>query len=99
MDHIDKRILKALQHNGKLQNNELEKQIKEIDDEVIRPLELKVANLLKLCSDKASEFHVISDYVAKCNAKAQGEQNTPVGVLPDASYWTTRWVSDEVASR
>ena len=23
MDHIDKRILKALQHNGKLQNNEL----------------------------------------------------------------------------
>src|SRR5262249_25504007 len=82
---------------------EVEKQIKEIDASLVQPLENKSQEILKLCVDKAAQFHVVGEYVAKCRErikKAEAEAE-PSGLLPQPSYWSTRWVggAGEVAKR
>jgi cellulose synthase operon protein C len=83
---------------------ELEKQLKAIEAQVVKPLEDKVAEIVKSCTQKAAQFSVVNEYAAKCRQKAQALQGDkpgtdiePSGVLPQPSYWTTRFVSGGVA--
>ncbi|MBI4404779.1 MAG: tetratricopeptide repeat protein, partial [Deltaproteobacteria bacterium] len=78
---------------------DLQKGLTKIDTEIVKPLETKSSEILKACVEKAAQFHVVNDYVAKCHEKFYRgqEEIRPTGILPQPSYWSTRWISKEVA--
>jgi len=75
--------------------------LKAIDGKMVAPLETRSQEILKACVARASEFHVANEFSAKCQQKLKqpGETAEPTGVLPQPSYWSTRYLGEEVARR
>ena len=82
--------------------DEAEKGLKAIDAKMVAPLENRSQEILKACLERASQFHVASEYASKCRQKLKqpgSEMAEPGGVFPQPSYWSTRWLGEEVARR
>lgn len=86
---------------------EVEKQLKVLEEKIVKPLQTKVVDFLKSCVNKSSEFFVANEYSAKCreklvrisqkaDPKAPNENLAfePSGIVPQPSYWTTRWMGE-----
>jgi TolA-binding protein len=74
------------------ERQEAEAALKQIDAKQIIPLEQKAQEIMDLCSERASQFHVVSEYAKKCSErskKAPG-QYEPQGIRPQPAYWSTR---------
>lgn len=72
-----------------------EKALKDIDTKLVAPVENKSQEIFKACATRASEFHVATEYSSKCRQKIKAEAlavSEPTGILPQPSYWSTRWV-------
>jgi hypothetical protein len=84
--------------------DEADKALKQIDAQLVKPVESKSQEILKACVDRAAQFYVTNEYAAKCREKlgniAAPETDTQVtGLMPQPSYWTTRWVGEGVAKQ
>jgi hypothetical protein len=75
--------------------SEAETALKGIDTKIVAPLEKKSQEIAQACVDRASQFHVIGEYAAKCRSKLKkpGEGAEPSGLLPQPNYWSTRAVN------
>lgn len=83
------------------EKEEAEKALKAIDAKMVAPLEAKSQDILKACVARAAQFKVASEYASKCRAKLKKteDETEPTGLLPQPSYWSTRWAGGEVARR
>lgn len=74
------------------EKTEAEAGLKQIDTTQIAPLEKKAQEILSVCAERASQFHVITDYAKKCRDKAKKieGQFEPTGISPQPSYWSTK---------
>lgn len=72
------------------QGGESEKEWKQIDETVVGPLENKVQEILRVCANKAAEFHVVSSYAAKCRERSSDSSSklTPSGIVPEPALWS-----------
>jgi len=80
---------------------EAEKALKGLDDKLVKPLETKAQEIAKACVQRAAQFYVANEYATRCRhklKKGDGEAE-PTGIVPQASYASTRWPSGEVANR
>ena len=78
---------------------EAESDLKQLDNKLVKPLETKAQDILKVCVAKAAQFHVSNEYSNKCRdrvKKSEGEAE-PSGLLPQPTYWSTRSLSEGVA--
>jgi tetratricopeptide (TPR) repeat protein len=80
---------------------EADKSLKQIEKDLVLPLEGKGQEYIKACIDKAAEFHVVSEYVVKCrNAlKQTAEDFEPSGLIPKPLYWSTRVLGEELTKK
>ena len=78
---------------------ETEADLKALDTKLVKPLETKAQEILKVCVDKAAEFHVSNEYSDKCREriKKSGNEAEPTGLLPKPTYWSTRSANEGVA--
>lgn len=83
------------------EREDAEKALKAIDAKMVQPLEAKSQEIIKACVTRAAQFKVVSDYAAKCRSKLKkaDEDAEVLGVMPQPSYWSTRWLGAEVARR
>jgi TolA-binding protein len=83
------------------ERKEVEGQLKMIEEKLVKPVEAKVQDILKACTDRASQFFVNNEYAAKCREerKKDGKTPEPSGIFPQPSYWTTRWTGGSVAKK
>lgn len=81
------------------EKEEAEAALKQIDAQIVKPVENRGQEIIKACVDRAAQFYVVSEYAAKCREKLQktGNEVEPSGLIPQPSYWTTRWVGEGVA--
>lgn len=73
---------------------EAEKAIADIDTQLVKPLETKSSEVVKICAERAAAFHVVNGYAAKCNEKER-DAASPGGIIPKANYWSTRLPGEE----
>ncbi len=78
---------------------EAAKAIADIDSQLVKPIESKTEEALKVCVSRASQFHVAGEYAEKCRSLVAGEAFRPLGVVPRPSYWSTRWPQEEGVAR
>lgn len=73
------------------QRVELERQMKELDGQLIKPLDDKAVEIRKTCVSNAVRFSVVTEYVSRCRAGggSEGDRFAPSGILPEPGYWTT----------
>lgn len=65
---------------------ELDKQLKVLDDKLVKPIQAKAEDFLKSCSAKAAQFYVANEYSVKCRDRlAQLEAATPLPTVADKS--------------
>jgi cellulose synthase operon protein C len=86
------------------ERDEAEKALKQIDAQLVKPVETKSQEILKACVDRAAQFFVTNEYAAKCRQKLQKGDSAevagePSGIMPQPAYWTTRWVGGGVAKQ
>jgi tetratricopeptide (TPR) repeat protein len=57
---------------------------------------MKAGEIVKACAERAAQFHVVSEYAAKCRQKQITVGGLSVsmsqGLYPQPSYWSTRWL-------
>ena len=51
------------------ERKEVETELKTLDAQMVKPLEVKSQEILKVCVDKAAEFHVSNEYSIKCRER------------------------------
>lgn len=80
---------------------EAEKSLKQIDGQLIKPIEDKANEFFAVCAAKASEFHVATDYASRCRnrMKKGGDEVEPAGLIPMPAYLSTRPAVGGVAKR
>lgn len=81
------------------QRKEMVDNLRVIDGQMIRPLEIKAKEFLKACVDKAVEFYVSDEYSEKCHSRFYANQGVPApsGLMPRPDYWSMRPLGAEVA--
>ena len=84
---------------NKAQKEEAEKSLKQIDAEVVVPLEKRAEEILNKCVESAKEYAVASSYALKCFDEAPESKKSPSasGLVPRPRYWSTRPLGKEVA--
>jgi TolA-binding protein len=77
------------------------KALKDIDAKMVQPLELKTQEILKACASRAAEFKVVNEYAGNCRSriKRQEGEAEPTGLMPQPSYWSTKYISSEIARK
>lgn len=79
---------------------ELESQLKTIEGKLVAPIALKAQEFLQACVKRGSEFFVANEYASKCRKLLENGKNIePAGLMPQPSYWTTRWTAGEVVKK
>lgn len=83
---------------------EADKSLKQIDAQMIQPLEKTSQDILKSCVARAAEFRVMNEYASKCGERVRSTEkevvvSSPSGLLPQPTYWSTRSGSEGIARR
>lgn len=76
------------------ERKDIESQLKSIEAQLVKPVETKVTEILKSCTDKAAQFFVANEYASKCQERLKAgakSSSDPTGIFPQPSYWTTRY--------
>lgn len=83
------------------ERTELESQLKIIEGKLVAPIAVKAQEILASCVKRGSEFFVANEYASKCRQRLEkGKFVDPAGLMPQPSYWTTRWTGGgEVAKK
>jgi hypothetical protein len=79
---------------------EIDKQLKQLDEKLVKPIEGKVQEILTACTTRAAQFFVANEYAAKCREKLKNPAMAdPKGIFPQPNYWTTRSTGEGVAKK
>jgi tetratricopeptide (TPR) repeat protein len=89
---------RQLQIPAKIQGDErkeTELGLKKIEADIVAPLDKQAEEMFKLCAAKAAEFHVATEFAAKCRARTKGESRPEAtGQVPSptiASQPAAKW--------
>lgn len=84
------RIFRKVPLPKRYKGGESEKELKEIDETVVKPLENRVQEILRVCANKAAQFHVVGSYAAKCRERSSDSSSklAPSGIIPEPALWS-----------
>lgn len=82
---------------------EIQSALKNIDAQLVQPLEKKAQDVFKACMKRGADFKVASEYSSRCRDKIHVGENDvvkePSGLIPQPNYWSTRAITEEIAKK
>jgi tetratricopeptide (TPR) repeat protein len=83
---------RKVQIPGKLKDDErkeAELGLKKLESEIVAPLDKQADEIFKLCAAKAAEFHVATDYAARCRSRVKAEAMVEItGQFPNPGVYS-----------